>query len=98
MNLTCVEVANPDYLEDSVLIPASQILSFVVHLRPDSPQAKLVIECQRIRGERFHDLTPYLKTVAEAESARGALIRLLADARSTQIIRWRGSGFVCEEV
>lgn len=81
----------------SVWIPASKILSFVVDHRPDDWTAILKVEAVGIRSVHQYPVTPWLNSLADAEAARRQLIRLLVDAHPTQVVRWNGSAFVCED-
>lgn len=76
-------------------IPASNILSFNV-VRHYKDESRLRLEIV-ISDFRHCPVTPWFDSLEQVESVRRQLIRLLADAQPTQVVRWKGSAFVCED-
>ncbi len=57
MDMAFVELAEVEFREVSVWIPASKILSFMVESHPDNQTGRLVIEAERIRNVRQAAIT-----------------------------------------
>lgn len=76
----------------------SKILSFsVVGPFPDGRGYRVDVEAERIRNVNQYGVTTWLDSLEKAEAARRQLIRLLVDAQPTQVVRWKGSAFICED-